>query len=103
MQLVHVMDLAAAILLAGARPEAADEVYNIAGAEAPTLREMASIIRACMGRAGSTATVPDPSRHWRRYVVPYNTTKAERRLAWAPRVAIREGLAELLGATGQGG
>ncbi len=49
MQWVHVNDLAEAVVLAGTCPLAANAVFNIAGREAITMRDVAAAVRELTG------------------------------------------------------
>ncbi len=100
MQLVHVDDLAEAIVQAGSSPEATNEVFNVAGVESFTVRFMANLIRRLAGQTNPSMLRPDRSRTWQRYVSIYDITKAESTFGFSPRVSMHEGFAELVDAMG---
>jgi nucleoside-diphosphate-sugar epimerase len=98
MQLIHVRDLAATIAEVGICPNAANEIFNVAGIETLSFRTIAAMIRRLKGRANRSTLVPDRSRIWQRYVLMYDVSKAQRRLGFMPRVTSQEGLAEVVAA-----
>jgi nucleoside-diphosphate-sugar epimerase len=98
MQYIHVQDLAEIVVKAGTHPEATNEIFNVAGVEAPTYRYMATLIRRLAGRDDWLTLIPDRSRTWQRYLLAYDIAKAQHRLGFMPRVTIQEGLMELLAA-----
>ncbi|HTN42204.1 MAG TPA: NAD(P)-dependent oxidoreductase [Nitrospiria bacterium] len=98
MQLIHVRDLAEGIVRAGTLPEAAHEAFNLAGIEVATYRDVVSLIRRLGGRTEWVSPWPDPSQVWRRYVLIYEMTKAERLLGFVPGTAMQEGFAEMAAA-----
>jgi nucleoside-diphosphate-sugar epimerase len=98
MQLIHVRDLAEVIARAGSHPGAANEIFNLAGIEALTYRDIVTLIRRLWGLADRTMLRPNRSRIWQRYAFAYDVTKAQRRLRFMPRVTMQEGLEELVAA-----
>jgi nucleoside-diphosphate-sugar epimerase len=98
MQLIHVRDLAAIVVKAGVHPEATNEIFNVAGSEAPTYRYITTLIRRLAGLDDWMIRIPDRSRTWQRYLLAYDIAKAQRTLGFMPRVTIQEGLMELLAA-----
>lgn len=98
MQLIHVRDLAEAIALTGTHPEATNEIFNLAGTEAFTYRNLATMIRRLGGLANPMALRPDRTRVWQRYAFSYDVSKAQRKLGFMPRVMMQEGLTELVAA-----
>jgi nucleoside-diphosphate-sugar epimerase len=97
-QLIHVQDLAEVTALAGTHPEAANEIFNVAGMEVMTFRNLVTMILRSAGVTDRRTLIPDRSRVWRRYVVVYDVTKARQRLGFTPRVTLNEGLAEIVAA-----
>lgn len=101
MQWVHVSDLARAIVLAGIRPTAANNVFNVAGDELFTQRDILRITRELISapqqqqRTGSQhgsaifAGQPHTNGH---YGLKYDISKAQRMLGYAPKVQLRKGL-----------
>jgi UDP-glucose 4-epimerase len=96
LQLIHVRDLAEVIVQAGTYSEAANEIFNVAGIEVVTHRNLITMIRRLADVADRTTLTPDRSRIWQRYVVMYDVTRARQRLAFKPRVTLHEGLAEMV-------
>lgn len=96
LQLIHVRDLAEAIVQAGIRPDVGDEVFNLSGTETYTYRNIAAMVKQLAGLVDAGALRPDPSRIWRRYVLAYDIEKAQKRLDFSPRVTLQEGLAEVV-------
>jgi nucleoside-diphosphate-sugar epimerase len=96
LQLIHVRDLGRAIADAGSSPAGGNDVFNVAGAEVLGFCDIAQMIRALAGMPQPGAAALRRSRQWRRYLQPYDTTKARMRLGFAPRVSVREGFAELV-------
>jgi nucleoside-diphosphate-sugar epimerase len=98
LQLVHVKDLAEVIARAASRAEATNEIFNVAGTEAYTYGNIVALIRRLAGTTDGSMLLPDRSRIWQRYRFAYDVTKAQRQLDFKPRVAMQEGMAELLAA-----
>jgi nucleoside-diphosphate-sugar epimerase len=117
LHMVHVDDMVDGILLCGTREEAIGQIFLLAGPEAPTLNEIASLAAARLGvppprlripvwpvyGAGwlcETLCVPlgiDPPLHRRRvgfftHHREFDIRKARRLLGYAPRVHVREGV-----------
>jgi nucleoside-diphosphate-sugar epimerase len=100
-QMIHVRDLADAIVLAGRRPGAARREFNIAGPEVVTSGEIIRLIRAALGIARWLGRLEPFLRRRRRYQ-RYDITKAQIVLGFTPRVTLAEGLTELVTATASG-
>jgi MPBQ/MSBQ methyltransferase len=97
-QMVHVDDVAQAVVLAGTVPEARNLEFNIAGAEVATEEDIKMMIWAA-----ASAEWPDaePASHGRArfesYQFPrYDISRAGRLLKYVPQVPLREGLKELV-------
>ena len=88
--LVHVGDVAAAVLAAATRPETAGHAYNLAGPPVSVLRVIRTL-RTLAGRGPLLIPVPLPL--W----VAYDCRAAQRELGFATRT-LEEGLTEVLGA-----
>src|SRR5207244_714529 len=93
----YVDDAVDAFLLAGAREEAAGEVFNLGGDESISLLELAELL---VGHApdASYRVVPFPDERLSIDIGDYvaNDGKIRQRLGWAPAVGLREGLARSL-------
>jgi dihydroflavonol-4-reductase len=117
LHMVHVDDLVRGILLAGSRPEALGEAFLIAGAEAPTLNEIAAVVAEIVGARRPKLHIPvlpvyaaawlceaicvrlrvEPPLHRRRvgfftHHREFDITKARERIGYEPRVGLAEGL-----------
>lgn len=93
----HVDDVVDALLVAAARPEAVGQIYNLGGAEVVSLRALAELLIALHG-AGACRLVPFPPEQQAIDIGDYCGDYAKFRAAfgWAPRVPLREGLAQTL-------
>jgi nucleoside-diphosphate-sugar epimerase len=58
--IIHVDDVAAAMVALAARPEAAGEIYCVASDESHTVGEIARIVRGALGRAVRPVRIPSP-------------------------------------------
>src|SRR5215469_16650408 len=96
LQWIHVRDLAEVISRADSRPDAINEVFNIAGVDAFSYRQLIELVRRFANENKSENFIPDPSRTWQRYLFPYDIRKAKRQLGFVPRVSLQEGFAELV-------
>jgi nucleoside-diphosphate-sugar epimerase len=96
MQWIHVEDLAEAIILAGTRPKAANEVFNVAGGEIITAPIIAATIleteRSDLGIDASHYLVPTPGN----YSMRFDISKAQQKLGFTPQVKFKHGLLEML-------
>lgn len=117
LHMVHVDDLVHGLTLAGSHPAASGETFLIAGAEAPTLNEIAAAVADAMGAQRPWAHVPvwpvyaaavacekvctalgvEPPLHRRRvgfftHHREFDIGKARRLLAYEPRVTLLEGV-----------
>ena len=91
--LTYVDDVVEAFLLAGASEAADGEVFNLGGVEPVSLRDVASLIVALVGR-GSVRCVPWPAEKKAIDIGSFyaDYSKVRRVLGWEPRVGIEEGL-----------
>jgi nucleoside-diphosphate-sugar epimerase len=122
MSFVHVRDLVEGALLAASHDAAVGETFALPGPEDATMLEFQHIIGEAMGRQPITLPVPagllrlagigaDVGRRWRRTRSPFGSDKvsealqpgwlvsgekARRRFGFAPRIGLREGVAEAL-------
>jgi nucleoside-diphosphate-sugar epimerase len=89
----HVDDVADAMLLAAASPDASGRVYNLGAHEPISLRALAELLVKVAGR-GSWRLVPFPDDRRRIDVgsVYADWSAIRRDLGWEPRVRLREGL-----------
>jgi dTDP-L-rhamnose 4-epimerase len=92
---VHVADVAQAFALALEHPAAAGQVYNVGSGEDRTVREVARLLAAAMGREGIEPEVTGKARAGDIRHCIADIGKIRRELGYAPRRDFREGLAEL--------
>jgi len=117
LHMVYVDDLVRGLMLAGSHPAARGETFLIAGAEAPTLNEVAASVADAMGARRPTLHLPvwpiyaaaslcegicvklgvEPPLHRRRigfftHHREFDIRKARRLLSYEPRVPLGEGL-----------
>jgi nucleoside-diphosphate-sugar epimerase len=117
LHMVYIADLVRGLMLAGSHPAARGETFLMAGAEAPTLNEIADSVADAMGARRPKLHLPvwpiyaaaslceavcvklgvEPPLHRRRigfftHHREFDIGKARRLLAYEPRVALGEGL-----------
>ncbi len=117
LHMVYVDDMVRGLMLAGSHPAAPGEVFLIAGAEAPTLNEIATGVADAIGARSPRFHVPvgpvyaaavvceaicvrlgiEPPLHRRRvgfftHHREFDISKARRMIAYEPRVTLNEGL-----------
>jgi MPBQ/MSBQ methyltransferase len=97
-QMVHVDDVAQAVVLAGTVPEAKNLEFNIAGAEVATEEDIKKMIWAAASAEWPAAEPASPGRaRFESYQFPrYDISRAERVLKYLPQVPLREGLREVV-------
>lgn len=96
-QMVHVDDVAQAVVLAGRMPEARNLEFNIAGAEVATEQEIKMIIWAAASGEWPDAEPASQRAQFESYQFPrYDISRAARLLKYEPQVPLREGLKELV-------
>jgi UDP-glucose 4-epimerase len=90
----YVDDAVDAFLLAGARPEADGEIFNLGGDPPVSLAELAQLLVEVAG-GGSYRLVPFPEERRSIDIGDYfaDDSKIRGRLGWEPTVPLREGLA----------
>jgi UDP-glucose 4-epimerase len=90
-------DAVDAFLLAGARPEADGEVFNVGGEPPVSLLELAELLVEVAG-GGSYRLVPFPEERRSIDIGDYfaDDRKLRQRLGWEPTVPLRDGLARSL-------
>jgi len=96
MQWVHVRDMAKATVLAGTRPKAANNTFNVAGGELFSLRDLSTLVWSTMSN-GQRARFfkyrpPLPVNR----TLKYDLSRARNTLEYTPQVSLAEGLDELL-------
>jgi nucleoside-diphosphate-sugar epimerase len=96
MQLVHVEDLAEAIILAGTRAKAANEAFNVAGDEASTMWDLTAIVWDILGDTAQMEIRRFQARHRGNYRLKFDISKAQAMLDYTPHVQLRDGLQEIL-------
>jgi dTDP-glucose 4,6-dehydratase len=94
---LHVDDFAAGVVAVAAY-RGPRVHFHLAGRQPRTNREMATMLAAACGDPG-ILEVPDRPGQDARYALDDAATRAE--LGWAPRVALAEGLAELVARSGR--
>jgi nucleoside-diphosphate-sugar epimerase len=99
-QPIHVRDVAKGLVLAAAHPKGKNEIFNLAGSEVVTFADMVTLIHRLVKKGEPTACRPDQSRIWRRYLLMYDTGKAEQWLGFSPAISLHEGLAEVAEVSG---
>ncbi|HEV7860310.1 MAG TPA: NAD(P)-dependent oxidoreductase [Pyrinomonadaceae bacterium] len=96
MQWLHVDDLADAIVMAGTRPGAANQVFNVAGGEIITAPTIAATIlekeRPDLGIDARRYQVSSPGN----YGMRFDISKAQEKLGFTPQVKFQHGLLEML-------
>jgi UDP-glucose 4-epimerase len=94
----YVDDVVRAFLLAGARDEAASEVFNLGGDQPVSLRELAELLFRANGGEGSYRLVPFPADRMAIDIGDYyaDATKIRLAVGWEPEVALEDGLRRTL-------
>ena len=95
-QLLHVQDLADAVVKAGDYPEAGNETFNLSGTETMTYESFATLIRRLGGITNPLKLRPVRSRLWEKYVIICDVSKAQEQLGFQPRVTMQQGFAEVI-------
>jgi UDP-glucose 4-epimerase len=90
---VHVDDVVAALLLAGADPAADGRVFNVGSGQGVAFRQMAEIVVAAVGH-GSLQTLPWPADVARVETGDFvaDITAIRQVLGWSPRRRLSEGI-----------
>lgn len=99
-QYVHVTDAVEALMRAAFMDAAANESFTVAGGDIMSHRDMARTIRRMQNRATPADLVPDRSRLWRRYQMPFDVGKVRRALDFIPSITMEEGLSQIVEAAG---
>jgi UDP-glucose 4-epimerase len=89
----YVDDAVEAFLLAGARPEADGEIFNLGGEDPVSLLDLAELL-VDLAPGASYRTVPFPDERLSIDIGDYvaDDRKIRERLGWAPGVGLRDGL-----------
>jgi nucleoside-diphosphate-sugar epimerase len=95
-QWVHVKDMAEAIVLAGTRPKAANNIFNIAGSEALSLRDLSAMFWRSRGFGAWFDLLPHQICRDRNHRLRYDFSKAQKLLGYKPQVRLREGIEEIM-------
>jgi nucleoside-diphosphate-sugar epimerase len=103
MQWVNVRDIADALALAGVRPEAANEVFNVAGSELFTRDDIAAVIDQISAGLDRAAASWSRWAHQRRDFslgrngsgLKYDISKARAKLGFSPKVRLHDGISEV--------
>ena len=96
-QMVHVDDVAQAVVLAGRMPEAKNLEFNIAGAEVATEQEIKMMIWAAASTEWPDAESASTRPRFESYQFPrYDMSRAAQLLKYIPQVPLREGLKEVV-------
>jgi len=95
-QYVHVDDAVDAVMRLAFMEAAANETFNVAGADVVSHGDIARLVRRLQGTQLPTDRLPDRTRNWRRYEMPYDIGKIRRRLDYTPAVNMEDGLARIV-------
>lgn len=93
---VNVSDVVDAALLAATRPGIAGRVLNIGSGEVVTIAELARKVAAMMGKSGLLQIGRLAYRQGEVMSYSVDTTDARALLDWAPRIALEQGLAQMI-------
>jgi nucleoside-diphosphate-sugar epimerase len=96
-QWVHRDDLADAVVLAGTDPAMRNEIFNVAGGELFSLRDILAAASRSLGRPMPIAEPAHP-RATGTYALRYDLTRVQTRLGYTPRVKLAQGLDGVLAA-----
>ena len=95
-QYVHVDDAVEAIMRVAFMAEAANEAFNVAGADVVSHGDMVRMLRRLQGTPLPGDLLPDRTRLWRRYEMTYDIGKIRRRRDFVPAVPMQDGLARVI-------
>jgi nucleoside-diphosphate-sugar epimerase len=96
LQWVHVCDLAEAVELAGTQAAATNHIFNIAGRELFSLRDLMTIARLYTGEGLRKTAFSPWDRSGDNSGLKYDLSKAYNRLGFMPRIKLRDGIEEIL-------
>jgi UDP-glucose 4-epimerase len=100
---VHISDTVAGVLLALDKPVHKFDSYNIATGQAPTIAEVAAIVREAVPGAQVSARSDGPYRHGGRWLCArkgaLDIRRAQAELGYSPRYDIRAGILATIEAT----
>jgi nucleoside-diphosphate-sugar epimerase len=97
MQWVHIRDLVNAVLLAGSRTIARNNIFNITGAEGFTVKDLIPIVWKLMGRENcwiDSLSVSTALKEKTR--LKFDFSKARKILKFNPKITLEKGLRELV-------
>ena len=98
-QMVHVDDVAEAVALAGRTPTARNLEFNIAGAEVASEQEIKMMVWAAASAEWPTTDRLAGGTRFESYEFPrYDISRAAHLLNYTPRVALKDGLEEMVAA-----
>jgi UDP-glucose 4-epimerase len=102
MQWINISDMADAVVLAGTRPEAANQIFNIAGEELFSLRDLTRMVWAILLNKPWADALASQLRAVHHQHLKYDVSEARRLLGYTSRVKLREGVEELVARVGSG-
>jgi nucleoside-diphosphate-sugar epimerase len=102
MHWIHAGDLAEAIMLAGARPNAANNVLNVAGGEVFTVYDLAAAVWDIMGYPSQRLVRRFQAGLFGHYALRFDISKAQAVLGYTPQVKLRDGLEGVLAGREEG-
>jgi len=99
-QMVHVDDVAQAVVLAGRKTEARNGAFNVAGGETATEQDIRMMIWEAASPDWPAGEAPAAGRRrFESYELPrYDIDKARRLLGYEPQVSLRDGIREMVAA-----
>jgi MPBQ/MSBQ methyltransferase len=96
-QMVHVDDVAQAVVLAGRTAEARNLEFNIAGKEIVTEEQIKKIIWEAASACRPEQEITPPGARFASYEFPrYDISRAARVLKYTPQIPLRDGLKEVV-------
>jgi nucleoside-diphosphate-sugar epimerase len=96
LQWVHVKDLAHGLVLAGTLMRAANEIFNIAGAELFSLRDLVELVATTHPLAPGVALFVPPPPPWPGNNIRYSYQRAALVMGYLPQVSLQAGIREVV-------